>query len=197
MITMDIRIRRINDLLILRNFFEVNEKKIEEINAFDIQDWARKSMVVLSKVHPTLSGDELSEEARKEHINEELFEGAEYICGTAACVLGWAGMIKTFRDRGLRVEKGCVIYEYKNGFKLEGGLAGKKFFALSEAIQEFLFYGSAYPKDFPIRVKAVIRQLDLVIGLYEKRRLIELTEEQEALLDRGFVHGVQLQRYFE
>ena len=73
----------------------------------------------------------------------------EGFCGSTACVLGHAALIKEFNEQGLYVAvgvsgsqrgKGDVVYE-KNGVIVDGWNAGAEFFELHPDHANALFYG--------------------------------------------------------
>jgi hypothetical protein len=181
-------IQTIEDLKALREFFVLNQDKINEINAFDISLWGTKRRSILVATHPEMTVEEIEKEMSEDHINEELFEGAEYSCGTAACVLGWAGMMKMFKDRGLRLDGGDVRF---NG--LWDTAAGQKFFGLSYAMAKFLFSPGEY-KEANVGVEVVIKKLNVVISHYQRMVYVQKATGIQFDLeqyDSAFIQGVK------
>ncbi len=65
-------------------------------------------------------------------------------CGTVCCVLGWAGLDKWFRKRGLKTSCGNVYFGGLSG----GYDAGRVFFGLDYHTANELFYqGCQYPEN--------------------------------------------------
>lgn len=65
-------------------------------------------------------------------------------CGTTACAIGDATLMRAFRRRGLRHERGFLTPTYKN---LAGWPAVEKFFDLTRREAHYLFSSGNYDTD--------------------------------------------------
>lgn len=64
-------------------------------------------------------------------------------CGTVACILGWAANDKWFKDKGLRIEKGKVVFG-RGANKVSDFTAAQKFFGIDYSLAESIFSNEGF-----------------------------------------------------
>jgi len=91
-----------------------------------------------------------------------------YGCGTAACALGWAGHIPSFKRAGLKTKPdeygGSVIYDNGVNMKFYNFAAGREFFDLTDEQASNLFSPGSYengkrgPKSVAKRIREMVKK---------------------------------------
>lgn len=83
-------------------------------------------------------------------------------CGTAACALGWATAIPTFKRAGLKLVPGLVKLDHKDGTCESGFDAGASFFGITLEESDYLFSpsdgeGNSTPKQVACKIEKFVK----------------------------------------
>jgi hypothetical protein len=157
---------RIDRLTTLKQFFIDNKEEIEKYELFSIVSWSEVNAELVKRRHGFISWPQVRAEIDKIllDLHPDDLVTPFHICGTTACVLGWAGYIPEFRKGGLVTVVGRVKYTECPSY--DSFEAGMIFFEISKIWAYFLFTDDWYPRT-PVTIDDVIEQIQKVIDYYE------------------------------
>ena len=107
---------------------------------------------------------------KPENVVNHIHKPTETECGFAACAMGWACQIKSFRDAGLKLKKNVDTFAYPSFGKYENYEAAAKFFGITDKESRDIFNQCCYiyPPQYKITPIQVANRIDEVIKTYTK-----------------------------